>query len=122
MGPRLLCSPAHGTGKLRTVSISKSRMYSFLQLGHRSAKQLPCSSASLFRGTPERRCSPSTFWLTTRLTLPRLTSSAMACQTHARSDAPCMGDMRSIAVCLTAVCGVSGCIKAWPLKLLIVQV
>ena len=38
-----------------TVSISKSRMYSFLQLGQRSAKQLPCSSASLSLGIPDRR-------------------------------------------------------------------
>ena len=75
----LLAGYDSGVGIL-TVSISKSRMYSFLQLGQRSAKQLPCSSASLPLGIPDRRCSPSTFWLTTRVTLPRLTSSDMACK------------------------------------------
>lgn len=46
-----------------TVSISKSRTYSVRHFSQRSAKQLPCSSASWSRGTPDRRCRLSTFWL-----------------------------------------------------------
>lgn len=61
-----------------TVSMENGRRYSFLQLEQRSAKQLPCSSAILSRGTPERRCSPSTFWLTTKTTFPQATSAEIA--------------------------------------------
>ncbi len=39
-----------------------------LHFRHFSKKMLPCSSESVSRGTPDRRCNASTFWLTTRCT------------------------------------------------------
>ena len=53
-----------------TVSTSKSRMEVWWQRGQVSLKQLPCNSASWKSAVPERRCNPSTFWLTTYLTMP----------------------------------------------------
>jgi hypothetical protein len=39
---------------------------------------LPCSSITLFSGTPEAWCSPSMFWVITAATLPSRTSRATA--------------------------------------------
>jgi hypothetical protein len=47
------CAP-YNSACAHTVSISKSRTYSVPHLRQRSAKQLPCSSASWARGTPVR--------------------------------------------------------------------
>lgn len=62
-----------------TVSISKSRMYSVPHCEQRSAKQLPCSSASWLRGTPERTCRLSTFWLQMYCSLPDCVRASRAC-------------------------------------------
>jgi len=53
-----------------------------LHAWQRSAKQLPCSSASVARGTPLRVCRQSTFWLHTQRTRPVATRAAMAMCLH----------------------------------------
>mmetsp|Transcript_6545 Transcript_6545/g.26660 ORF Transcript_6545/g.26660 Transcript_6545/m.26660 type:complete len:273 (-) Transcript_6545:51-869(-) len=61
-----------------TDSTSKSLTYSAPQSSHRSAKQLPCSSASSSRGIPLRRCRQSTFCEMVYTTLPAAASVRMA--------------------------------------------
>mmetsp|Transcript_26001 Transcript_26001/g.66018 ORF Transcript_26001/g.66018 Transcript_26001/m.66018 type:complete len:374 (+) Transcript_26001:115-1236(+) len=64
------CSHARPVCLSPTEGTSKSRTYSRRHVSHTSRKQLPCSSASLSRGSPERMCRQSTFWLTTRARRP----------------------------------------------------
>lgn len=77
-------APPHGLSQKRPVGFSPipltsvDRMYCLAQTEQRSANMFPCSSAKNFRGRPERRCNPSTFWLMTNLQRPSLTRRAMA--------------------------------------------
>lgn len=64
----------------RTVSTSKSLIYSCRHLEQLSAKQLPCSSANLHLGIPDLRCKQSTFWLTTYFNLPSFSKLTKACK------------------------------------------
>ena len=81
-------SPLHsGLSHLRPVKWSctfwavltlKSRIYSFLHLLHISKFVFPWSSASYPGGTPLRRWSPSTFWLTRNFICPASMSRTKA--------------------------------------------
>lgn len=57
---------------------SNSRNCSLPHFSHFSMKMLPWISESLSRAIPDRRCNPSTFWLTTSLAYPAPTSAASA--------------------------------------------